>query len=124
MSQQPRILVVDDEPAILLTYTAILEQHGYEVTGVPSVEEAEKALEERAFDLLLCDLTLGSGHSGLEVVEFARERHPRIEAVLLTGFADRKTTSEAAGKRIVLLLKPLEVLHLLQTIGLLMGKNR
>ena len=123
MSQQPRILVVDDEPAILLTYTAILEQHGYEVTGVPSVEEAEKALEERAFDLL-CDLTLGSGHSGLEVVEFARERHPRIEAVLLTGFADRKTTSEAAGKRIVLLLKPLEVLHLIQTIGRLMRKNR
>ena len=122
MAQPARILVVDDEPAILLTYTAILQQNGYTVTGVDSVEEAKKALRANAFEVLLCDLTL-AGRSGLEVVEFAREQSPGIEALLLTGFADPETAIEAAGKRVVLMYKPLEVAHLLRTIELLAAKR-
>ena len=124
MSQPKRILVVDDEPAILLTYTAILEQNGYAVTGAPSAGQARAALEKDSFDLLLCDLILEDGCSGLEVVEFARQRHPGIETVLLTGFADRETANEAAGRRVLLLFKPLEVSELLRTVELLTDKNR
>ena len=35
-----RILIVDDEPNILLTMPAILRQHGYDVTAVSTVNEA------------------------------------------------------------------------------------
>jgi CheY-like chemotaxis protein len=40
-----RILVVDDEPSVLLTYQMILEQKGYEAVAAPSSEEARRALE-------------------------------------------------------------------------------
>ena len=111
------ILVVDDEPAVLLTYSMILQQNGYNVTGVSSAREAKTVLEERSFDLLVCDLALESGRSGLEVLDFARSRYSALPAILLTGYATRELGEEADRKRITLLFKPIEVKDLLETIS-------
>ena len=126
MSQKPRILIVDDEPAVLLTYTLILEQSGYLVDAVRTAEEAKTELRRKHFALVVCDLSLGSGshrtgHGGLDVIDFARRRQPNVGAVLLTGFADKETTDEAAAKGIAVLFKPIDVSDLLRTIRPLAG---
>ena len=117
MGVPPTILVVDDEPSVLLTYSMILRQSGYEVTAVASSQEAKRALQERLFDLLICDLALESARSGLEVLDFARARYPALPAILLTGYATRDLADEADKRRVHLLFKPIEVKDLLETIA-------
>jgi DNA-binding NtrC family response regulator len=111
------ILVVDDEPSVLLTYSMILRQNGYDVTGVSTAREAKTVLEERSFDLLVCDLALEGSRSGLDVLDFARCRYSGVPAVLLTGHATRELAEEAERKRITLLYKPIEVTDLLDSIA-------
>lgn len=113
----PAILVVDDEPSVLLTYSMILRQSGYEVTGVATAREAKSTLQEQCFDLLVCDLALEGSRSGFEVLEFARGRYPGLPVILFTGYATRELVEEAERKRITLLFKPIEVKDLLETIG-------
>lgn len=123
MGVRPTILIVDDEPAILLTYAAILRHSGYDVTGVASARLAKNILGERSFDVLLCDLALEGSRSGFEVLEFARARYAGLPAVLLTGYATRDLAEEAERKRITLLSKPIEVKDLLDIIGRLARKQ-
>jgi DNA-binding NtrC family response regulator len=123
MRLAPTILVVDDEPSVLLTYSVILRQNGYDVTGVASAREAKLALEEQRFDVLVCDLALEASRSGLEVLEFARQRYAGIPAILLTGYATKDLADEAERKRVTLLFKPIEVKDMLETIGRLARKQ-
>ena len=117
MSERPAILVVDDEPSVLLTYSMILRHHGYEVIGVATAREAKVVLEEQRFDMLVCDLALEGSRSGLDVLDFARALYPGIPAILLTGYATRELGEEAERKRITLLSKPVEVKVLMDIIG-------
>jgi DNA-binding NtrC family response regulator len=123
MSERLTILVVDDEPSVLLTNSMILRHHGYEVIGVATAREAKVILGEQRFDMLVCDLALEGSRSGMEVLDFARSLFPGIPAVLLTGYATRELGEEAERKRITLLAKPIEVKDLLDTIGRLARKQ-
>jgi DNA-binding NtrC family response regulator len=123
MGVRPTILIVDDEPSVLLTYAAILRQHGYDVTGVGTAREAKNSLTERSFDVLICDLALEGSRSGFEVLDFARSRNAGAPVILLTGYATRELAEEAERKRIMLLLKPIEVKDLLETIAKLARKQ-
>jgi DNA-binding NtrC family response regulator len=58
MERKSRILVVDDEPNVLVTYRLILQQRGYDVSAALSSEEARTAIVNDESDLLLCDLSL------------------------------------------------------------------
>jgi DNA-binding NtrC family response regulator len=123
MSERPAILVVDDEPSVLLTYSMILRHSGYRVIGVATAREAKVVLGEQRFDMLVCDLALEGSRSGLDVLDFARARYPGIPAILLTGYATRELGEETERKRITLLSKPIEVKDLLDTIGKLACKQ-
>ncbi|MGB8769056.1 MAG: response regulator [Candidatus Korobacteraceae bacterium] len=112
-----RVLVVEDEPHVLLTYRLILQQQGYEVSAVISAEEARKILRKRKIDLLLCDLSLEKQENGFDVIEFARQRDPGMPAVLLTGYATRDANLRAEESEIPLLFKPIDINELLQTIS-------
>jgi two-component system KDP operon response regulator KdpE len=71
MSKGPRILVVDDEPAIRRTLQTNLAARGYEVTAVETGEEGLRRIEESPPDLVLLDLML-PGMSGLDVCRAIR----------------------------------------------------
>lgn len=124
MALRPSILVVDDEPAVLLTYTMILRQHGYDVAGAATVRAAVETLSQRPFDLLVCDLALESSRGGLDVVDFARQQSPAVPAILLTGFASREVSEEAEKKDVVVLFKPLDVRDLLDAVARLISPDR
>jgi DNA-binding NtrC family response regulator len=111
-----RILVVDDEPSVLLTYQMILEQKGYEVVGASSPEEARRALEGEKLDLLLCDLSLGQRTSGFEVIEHAHRCQPGLPSILLTGYAGKDISDRAQRLGILVLLKPVDIQEFLGVI--------
>jgi DNA-binding response OmpR family regulator len=74
-----KILVVDDEPNILLSLEYILEQEGYEVHVARDGEEALALAEEVFPDLMLLDVAMPR-KDGFEVCRALRG-HPRLRAV-------------------------------------------
>jgi two-component system, NtrC family, response regulator AtoC len=79
----PRILVVDDDPALALVLEALLRQAGYSPRVVPSAEAALVAIEQHAVDAILSDVKM-PGMDGLELLRQLRERRPDLPVVLLT----------------------------------------
>ena len=118
-----KILVVDDEPSVLLTYRLLLEQKGYDVTAVLSAQEAIDRLEKQPYDLLLCDLSLEEQRSGFDVVEFAQQRHPKLRSALLTGYATVEATERAEKSGVAMLFKPIDIEQFFATISRLLGDN-
>jgi DNA-binding NtrC family response regulator len=110
-----RVLVVDDEAAVLLTYRLILEQQGYEVVACGTSREAIAAVEKQKFDVVLCDYSLEEQHTGFEVISAARKRNAEVPAALLTGYATKDTADEASAQGIGIMFKPIEIDEFLAT---------
>ena len=112
-----RILVVDDEPSVLITYRMILERKGYEVVPAASADEAHRLLESSHLDLLLCDLSLEKQDSGFAVIEYARRRQPGLPSLLLTGYASKDVSDRAQRDHVCVLFKPIDIQEFLDTIS-------
>jgi DNA-binding NtrC family response regulator len=91
----PRILVVEDEAAIRLALSGLLRREGYEVEQAESGEPAIARLRTDAFDLVLTDLALGPGPSGMDVLRAAREFQPETPVVMITAHGSEKIAVEA-----------------------------
>jgi ActR/RegA family two-component response regulator len=72
---QGRILLVDDESAILRTFRYCLEDEGYSVATANSAAQAEALLQRQVFDLCFLDLRLGEDN-GLDVLAQMRIQAP------------------------------------------------
>jgi DNA-binding NtrC family response regulator len=118
-----RILVVDDEASVLITYRLILEQQGYRVTACATAAEAIRALHQQDFDLVLCDYSLEEQHTGFEVIAEARKRTPGIPAALLTGYATKETADEASSRNIGIMFKPIEIEEFLATTSTMLRRD-
>jgi len=119
-----RVLVVDDEAAVLLTYRLILEQQGYDVVACGTSVEAIAAIRKQPFDVVLCDYSLEEQHTGFEVISAARECDPEMPAALLTGYATKDTADEASSQGIGIMFKPIEIDEFLATTSnMLRRKN-
>ena len=119
-----RIMVVDDEASVLITYRLILEQQGYSVGAFSKSSEAIRALEEEdKYDLVLCDYSLEEQHTGFEVIAAARKRDDCVPAALLTGYATRETADEAASRKIVIMFKPIEIEEFLATTASMLKRE-
>lgn len=81
-----RLLLVDDDEAVLETLKSILEEEGYHIVTAASGEQAVNEMDRAPFDLVLSDLKM-EGISGLEVLAHAQKRWPRPATILLTGYA-------------------------------------
>jgi two-component system, NtrC family, response regulator HydG len=93
-TQRPRLLVVDDDRAILTLIGTIALAEGFDVATTVSGEDAMKQLRERPSDLVLVDLRM-PGITGLDVLKALREANPRVKVVLMTGFGTIDTAVEA-----------------------------
>jgi len=80
-----RILIVDDEVAILTLLSRSFRKAGYEVTTARSGEEALAICETNSFDAVLSDVTMG-GIDGHQTVSSIRARLPEVISVLMSGF--------------------------------------
>ena len=121
--RKSRVLVVDDERNVLLTYRMLLEQEGYDATASLSAKEAIGLIDKQKFDLLLCDLSLEEKRTGFEVINAARERNGKVPAVLLTGYASPEAAEYAKENDVAVLYKPIEIEEFLRTIATLLKEN-
>jgi DNA-binding NtrC family response regulator len=118
-----RVLVVDDEAAVLLTYRLILERQGYEVVACGTSVLAIEAIGRQKFDVVLCDYSLEEQHTGFEVISAARQYDSGVPAALLTGYATKETADEAASRGISVMFKPIEIEEFLATTSNMLRKN-
>jgi signal transduction histidine kinase len=79
--REERILIVDDEPQILASYSRVLRQR-YEVDVAPSSQAALKLIRERSYALILCDVIM-PGEDGVRFAERLLSDHPEQANVLL-----------------------------------------
>lgn len=62
------ILIIDDDPLVLMNYSDILEDAGYTPTPVSSSAQAWNTLKDRNFELIICDHDLGDG-KGMDLIK-------------------------------------------------------
>ena len=89
-----RVLVVDDEPTILILLGLAFEEAGLTLEAAASAEEATQLLETTAFDAVLVDKNL-PGRNGIELVRWIRERNRTVPLVVMTGFASPESARDA-----------------------------
>ncbi len=94
MSDQVRLVVVDDERAQLDAFCSVLTGHGYNVTGFDHPEKALMYISEQGCDLLLTDLKL-PGMTGIELISALLARDPSLTSILMTGHSSVETAIEA-----------------------------
>jgi DNA-binding NtrC family response regulator len=90
-----RILIVEDERAIQLALSGLLRREGYEVEVAGSGEEALGKLAAAPYDLVLTDLALGRGASGMDVLKGAKRLRPETVVVMITAHGSEKIAVEA-----------------------------
>lgn len=119
-----RILVVDDDPAILALCQRILAAEGYTVIEAKRGEEALAKLELDNFDLLLTDIRL-PGLNGLQVTERLRERNLDITVITMTGYSNMEMAIQALSLGVdEFLIKPFTLDSLRVTVGRALEKSR
>ncbi len=121
MSATTRILLVDDEPTILLGLSHLLRRAGAEVFPCVSREEAEEAIQKQVFDLALLDVRLSGTETtaGLDLLTVLKKRSPRTYVIVMTAFGTDDIRREAIARGASHYCdKPLNLDHLL---GLLRG---
>ncbi|MCF5390843.1 response regulator [Pseudomonas syringae] len=83
------ILVVDDEPAVRLLITELLEDLGYIVLQAERGADALTILQSKAaIDLLITDVGLPGGMNGRQVADAARDVRPDLKILFVTGYAE------------------------------------
>jgi two-component system, NtrC family, response regulator HydG len=94
----PRILVVDDEPSVLLLLEQVLGDVGYHVTLAPNGRLALAQVRSREFDVVLIDLSLPD-QDGMEVMRQIRAEFPHTPMLAMSGYmvGDMPKTAIAAG---------------------------
>jgi DNA-binding NtrC family response regulator len=104
------ILIVEDMPALTLTYRLIFEADGWTAISAESKEDAIEAMSSVAFDVVFTDLNLQAHGDGLDVVGAASEQAHRPVTLVISGYVDAETEKWAYAKGADLVLaKPVQI---------------
>ena len=91
-----RVLVVEDDPAVLAMAVETLEGLGYQVTTADTAAAALKRLKGRkAFDLLFSDVVMPGGVNGVELAHAALKVRPGLKVLLTSGYVGDEAASWA-----------------------------
>lgn len=114
-----RILLVDDELAILLTLKAVLEISGFEVETAASAREAKSRIKNHQYHMVITDMRMESENAGLEVVKAAKAA-PYLPAVaMLTAFPLAGSEWRETGMD-QMLVKPMNTTELIRQLEALL----
>lgn len=126
MSAGTRILLLEDDPALFQLVTEEFETQGYEVQGCQTLAQAREALRHSTPDLVVTDLRLPDGN-GMDLVSELltanEEQRPGIIVVTAFGSVRQAVAALQAGAD-DFLTKPLDLDHLLLSIGRVMDNRK
>lgn len=113
-----KILVVDDDLAVLRSLQAVLVQSGFQVSAVASVPEALELIGKQQFEVLLTDMNIGEPGDGFTVVGAMRRVQPEASTFILTGYPDIESAIKAVRSQVDdYFAKPLNINDLLSAIA-------
>lgn len=119
-----KILVIDDEAAILSLMGKSCRIQGHQVTEALSGREALTVLDSWRPDLMIVDLKLGD-MDGLDIIRHSNEHHPATRVIMVTGNGTIETAVEAMRLGAFdYLTKPFEITDLQKTVELALQRPR
>lgn len=119
-----RILIVDDEPSIVKLLAEMLRQEGCNCFGCLSGQEALRWINTQEFDVVLSDVHM-PGMSGLESLQFIRQKDPRTAFVMVTGEGDVRLGVQAMKEGADdYLLKPLNIGAVIVSINQVLERKK
>ena len=89
------VLIVDDDRAILRTFTRILQMAGFATETADSSKEALEKIQAQNFDVALIDIILGDSSSGLDLLPKISEKSPKTVKIIMTGADTYEKRNEA-----------------------------
>ncbi|MCX8150960.1 MAG: response regulator [Candidatus Bathyarchaeota archaeon] len=124
MSEQARILVIDDDENITQVVAAILKDKGYSVDVASSGSEAIIKSETNHYDLMLIDIRLPD-MEGTELLSRIRDTTPKIRKIIVTGYPTLQNAVTALNKNAdAYIMKPFDVEKMLATISEQLKKQK
>ncbi|WP_077048177.1 response regulator [Pseudomonas sp. KK4] len=114
---QDVVLVVEDEPVILMVLTDYLSGQGYRVLQAENGEQAFEILATKPhLDMLITDYRLPGGISGVQIAEPAVKLRPDLKVIFISGYArEIRETGSPITLKAPILEKPFD-LDVLQDI--------
>src|SRR5256712_2439442 len=91
---QGRVLVVDDEKAMVLALKGLLTKEGYQVETAGSGEEALRRMGPGSLHVVITDLSM-NGVGGMQVLEHAKRVDPDLAVVMITAYGSEKIAVQA-----------------------------
>lgn len=118
-----RLLLVDDELAILLTLKAILELNGFEVETAESAKEAEQKLRASEYHMVITDMKMEHDRAGYDVIRAAKATKYNPAVAILTAFPTLSGDWKSEGAE-HLLVKPVGTRELLIQIEAMLVRHQ
>jgi YesN/AraC family two-component response regulator len=92
--RKKRLLIVDDEKIIRITFSRFLSKEGYFIETAESVDDALDKFNKAYFDLVITDLVM-EDRNGIELLKEVKNINPEIPVLILTGYGDINSAVEA-----------------------------
>ncbi|UCD33826.1 MAG: sigma-54-dependent Fis family transcriptional regulator, partial [Desulfobacterales bacterium] len=93
-NKNPHILVVDDELSMRELLEVMLTRERYTVSCAENGHTAISMIQNKDFDLLLCDIRLGD-ITGIEVLKASKKQNPNTVVIMISAYATAETAVEA-----------------------------
>lgn len=90
----PRVLIVEDEPVLRITFAEFLAEEGHEVKTAENYDQAAAHFDSSPFDVIITDVIL-EGKTGIDVLRLAHERLPNAAVIVVTGEPNVETAAES-----------------------------
>ena len=119
-----RVLVVDDESAMRSLLAAAVRGKGLECDLAANATDAIARIEQQVYDVIVVDIMLPD-FNGLELIAAIRNRTPATRVIVITGYGDVKTATEALRAHADdYLLKPFKVSEFLASLERSLGRQK
>jgi len=117
-----RLLLVDDDLAVLLSLKAVLEMSGFEVDSASSAAQARSRLQSSHYHMVITDMKMEEGQAGFQVIKGARESGYDPAIAILTAYPVDGSQWKEEGAH-CLLVKPVHTDVLLRQIETLLVQH-
>lgn len=117
MNGQTRVLVVDDNPDLLGTFSLILKRKGYDVETAEDGMVAVDKLQTHNFDVVLMDVIMPR-MSGIEAFYKIKDINPEVKVIMMTAYSEEEKLKEVADNGVYCTLrKPIELSQLMSILN-------
>lgn len=117
-----RLLLVDDDVAVLLTLKTVLEMHDFEIETATSVAEAAAKMQSSTYHMVISDMRMETENAGSQVMRIAREQKYHPATAILTAYPPIEADWRSSGAQ-SLLVKPVGTKDLLRQIEALLVRH-